>query len=179
MKRTLTLILVGAILGSTGAFAASKFFSDVPANTWYTDAVNGLSTKGIINGYPDGTFGPTKNVNRAELAVMLDKTIQYLQTGTVSSSNTGIPISYVREGLITENDKKDIREKFVKPFVECQNNMNPTNPIVAMLITVPQTAGEQYRYNTIAKSFGGAEGFYGKRGEVLPTYYCSPEGLTD
>ncbi|MFC1655538.1 S-layer homology domain-containing protein [Patescibacteria group bacterium] len=87
MKKTLMLILVGALLGSTVAFAASKFFSDVPADTWYSEAVASLSDKGIIEGYEDGTFGPTNNVNRAELAVMLDRLIDYMETSEVTSSN--------------------------------------------------------------------------------------------
>jgi len=88
MKKTLTLILVGALLGSTVAFAASKFFSDVPSNAWYSDAVASLSEKGIINGYPDGTFGPTNNVNRAELAVIIDRLIEYMETGEISIDET-------------------------------------------------------------------------------------------
>ena len=80
MKKTLTLILVGAMLGSTVAFAASKIFSDVPTNTWYTDAVNSLSEKGIIDGYPDNAFAPNSNVDRAELAVTLDRLIKYIET---------------------------------------------------------------------------------------------------
>jgi len=88
MKKTLTLILVGSLLGSTVAFAASKFFSDVPSNAWYSDAVARLSDKGIINGYPNGTFGPTNNVKRAELAVMLDRLIEYMETGEVALSES-------------------------------------------------------------------------------------------
>ena|GEM_PF-2837348 len=80
MKKTLTLILVGAILGSTVAFAATKYFSDVPVGLWYSDEIASLSEKGIITGYSDGTFGPTKNVSRAELAVMLDRLIDYIET---------------------------------------------------------------------------------------------------
>ncbi len=86
MKKTVTLILVGILLGSTVAFAAVKMFSDVPSDAWYSDAVERLADKGIIAGYPDGTFGPTKNVNRAELAVMLDRLIEYIETGEVASS---------------------------------------------------------------------------------------------
>lgn len=171
MKKILILIVVGMILGSTIVLAASKFFSDVPAGQWYSGAVASLSEKGIISGYSDGTFGPGKNVSRAEVAVMLDKTIQFLQTG-----KTDISVSYVREGLLTNKDKKDLQEKFIKPFVECTNNSNPSNPIVAILITVPQNVGEQYKYNAIAKYFGGQEGFYGKRGESLSSYSCPPEG---
>jgi hypothetical protein len=79
MKKTLMLLLVGALLGSTVALAASKIFSDVPTNAWYSNAVTSLSDKGIIEGYPNGTFGPANDVSRAELAVILDRTIQYIE----------------------------------------------------------------------------------------------------
>lgn len=86
MKKTLLLIVIGAILGSTVGFAGSKLFPDVDENAWYADAVASLSEKGIIQGYPDGTFGPNKNVNRAELAVILDRLLEYIETGEVSSN---------------------------------------------------------------------------------------------
>ncbi|MBI2634482.1 S-layer homology domain-containing protein [Candidatus Peregrinibacteria bacterium] len=88
MKKTLALIMVGVVLGSTVALAASKIFSDVSNDAWYAGAVASLSEKGIITGYKDGTFGPTKNVNRAELAAMLDRLIEYVETGEVVSKVT-------------------------------------------------------------------------------------------
>lgn len=86
MRKTFFLILVGMILGSTGVFAASKLFPDVPENTWYTNAVTSLSEKGIMNGYPDGTFGPEDNVNRAELATSLYRLIDYIENGASECS---------------------------------------------------------------------------------------------
>lgn len=85
MKKTILLISLGILIGSTAVFAATKVFSDVPANSFYADAVANLSEKGIINGYPDGTFGPGNNVNRAELAVMLDRTLKYIDANEESS----------------------------------------------------------------------------------------------
>ena len=86
MKKTFVLLLAGAILGSTVAFAASKIFSDVPLNAWYSNAVASLSEKGIVAGYTDGTFRPSNNVNRAEVAVMLNNAIEYIQTGKVAGA---------------------------------------------------------------------------------------------
>ena len=40
-------------------------FSDVPAGKWYETAVKTLASKGVITGYTDGTFKPTKSVTRA------------------------------------------------------------------------------------------------------------------
>jgi len=126
MKKTLTLILAGVLIGSTATFATLfKTFSDVPENAWYTEAVNNLTAKGIINGYEDGTFGPNKNVNRAELAVMLNRTLQYVEDGTVSNSkdnnettnwasysDIGISVKYPNDGTY------NIEEEGIDPSLE-------------------------------------------------------------
>ncbi len=83
MKKTLIVLLVGALLGSTAAFGASKLFADVPDDAWYTEAVENLVEKGIIQGYPDQTFRPSNSVNRAELVVIIDRLIEYIETGEV------------------------------------------------------------------------------------------------
>ena len=72
MKKTLRLLsvlLVMAMMVSSVAFAAT--FSDVSSDKNYYESVSVLSALGIINGYSDGTFGPEKNVTRAEFSAML------------------------------------------------------------------------------------------------------------
>ena len=47
-------------------------FPDVRENTWYTDAVLWASDAGVITGYSDtGYFGPSDNINREQMAVMM------------------------------------------------------------------------------------------------------------
>lgn len=48
----------------------AKAFADVPANQWYAKAVITLAGKGIISGYPDGTFKPNAPITRAEFVTM-------------------------------------------------------------------------------------------------------------
>ena len=48
----------------------TKVFADVPANQWYANAVMTLAGKGIISGYPDGTFKPNAPITRAEFVTM-------------------------------------------------------------------------------------------------------------
>ena len=38
--------------------------------------MNGLAARGIVNGYPDGTFKPEQTATRAEVAVMLFRTLK-------------------------------------------------------------------------------------------------------
>ena len=61
------------------AVTKSAGFSDVKAGKWYTNAVNWTASKGVVAGYPDGSFKPDKDVTREELATILYK---YAQTKT-------------------------------------------------------------------------------------------------
>ena len=45
-------------------------FSDVASGAWYAQAVNYLASKGILEGYPDGTFKPNAPITRAEFATI-------------------------------------------------------------------------------------------------------------
>jgi len=48
-------------------------FSDLPSNHWAYEVVGELCQKGIIGGYPDGTFKPDNNITRAEFAKIIVK----------------------------------------------------------------------------------------------------------
>lgn len=49
----------------------SGCFSDTPAQEWYSKYVCLAKEKGIIGGYPDGTFQPDRNINQAEALKIL------------------------------------------------------------------------------------------------------------
>jgi hypothetical protein len=75
MRKVLSFILVLALIltSFTAVFAAD---SQTPAdvkNTDYEEAVTALIEKGIIVGYPDGTFQPGKTINRAEACIVVVK----------------------------------------------------------------------------------------------------------
>lgn len=67
MKKIFISMLVAATLIPT-AFAA---FSDVTSDTLYNQDIQWLANNKVIQGYPDGTFGPDKCVKRAELLKMI------------------------------------------------------------------------------------------------------------
>jgi hypothetical protein len=47
------------------------YFSDITNDHINSRAINALTKKNVFSGYEDGTFGPEKNVNRAELTKMI------------------------------------------------------------------------------------------------------------
>ena len=69
MKNILKLMLSACALM---LFACSAFaFPDVSENHWAAKQIQELNERGIVVGYPDGTFLPDDNVTRAEYASMV------------------------------------------------------------------------------------------------------------
>ena len=72
MKKSLVLAMAMA-LGVTASAHAANPFSDVPAGHWAYDAVNKLAAEGVVDGYPDGTYGGDKLMTRYEMAQIVAK----------------------------------------------------------------------------------------------------------
>ena len=72
MKKTLLLAAVMALGVNAGVYAANPF-SDVPAGHWAYDAVNKLAAEGVVDGYPDGTYGGDRLMTRYEMAQIVAK----------------------------------------------------------------------------------------------------------
>ena len=50
-------------------------YSDVAATSWYNTAVSTLRSMGIITGYPDGTFGPQRDITRAATMTLVNRVL--------------------------------------------------------------------------------------------------------
>lgn len=72
MKKTLFLAMTIAMGITASAYAANPF-CDVPAGHWAYDAVNKLAAEGVVEGYPDGTYGGDRLMTRYEMAQIVAK----------------------------------------------------------------------------------------------------------
>ena len=69
MKKFLIAITVVVLAAfAVPALAASNPFMDVPANHWSYDAVAQLASRGVISGYPDGSYKGGQPATRYEMA---------------------------------------------------------------------------------------------------------------
>lgn len=59
------------------ALSANTVFSDVDASHWASGYVNYISSQGIINGYPDGTFGAEDSITYAQALTILIRLLGY------------------------------------------------------------------------------------------------------
>ncbi len=70
MKNLIKLLLGVSVIMFTITASYAFQFPDVSADHWAASQIDELSDKGVIVGYPDGTFKPDDNVTRAEFASM-------------------------------------------------------------------------------------------------------------
>ncbi len=82
---TAALMALSVTVGTVAPFvtAAPSFaqttFSDVSSNYWAANFIQQLSQRGVIAGFPDGTFRPEEAVTRAQFAAMVNKAFQKAQ----------------------------------------------------------------------------------------------------
>ena len=70
MKKLLPLTLALALAIPSALPARAASFPDVKETDWFYSYVTDLSDTGVVNGYPDGTFGP-ENLVRWDEALKL------------------------------------------------------------------------------------------------------------
>ena len=86
--RRLLWILTACLILLTGTLlvrADGELFSDVPYESWFYEDVMALTDSGVIGGYPDGTYRPSKNVTTGEALKMILLASGYPEPEQVSS----------------------------------------------------------------------------------------------
>lgn len=125
-------------------------FPDVPADAWYSGYVNVAADRGIISGYPDGTFNPNGNLKYSEAITIL---VRMVGLGPVVDKEGTWPSNYIgraaNEGILDD--------------VFVAGSATATRGNVAVLLN-----------NTLTVEMWGAAGYdddgsvnYGKTGDTL------------
>jgi hypothetical protein len=83
------LVAVLAVIVAAPVFAQANPAQTVPFDHWAYDAVNQLVQKGIIIGYPDGTFKGDRAMTRYEFAMAISRMLGVLPKGTGEAGPAG------------------------------------------------------------------------------------------
>ncbi|QIR38902.1 S-layer homology domain-containing protein [Tolypothrix sp. PCC 7910] len=75
MALSITTATVAPLITAAPSFAQTTF-SDVNSNYWAAQFIQQLSQRGVIAGFPDGSFRPEEPVTRAQFAAMVNKAFQ-------------------------------------------------------------------------------------------------------
>ena len=130
--------------------AASNYalgcFNDIPSGEWYENYVCFAKSRNIIEGYPDGTFGPNKSINFVEASKILVKVynlpssdesgewyIRYVRTlqnkkyipPTIDTLNEFITRGEMAELIF--RIKEQINDKTSNSLLSSNINANPTD----------------------------------------------------
>jgi predicted nucleic acid-binding Zn-ribbon protein len=74
----MAVALIAAIACVLPGVAADSVFNDVPSDHWAYDAVGRLAAAGLVEGYPDGSFGGERTFTRYEMAMVFSHIVDRL-----------------------------------------------------------------------------------------------------
>lgn len=72
------MLLAGLLTVLSLGFGLAQF-SDVPAGHWAKEAVEALAAKGLVIGFPDGTFRGNENLTRYQAALIIYRLLQQIE----------------------------------------------------------------------------------------------------
>ena len=98
-NRAMVVTILWRLAGSPEPEAAPSF-SDVTADSWYTDAVAWASENGIVKGYSDTVFAPDDTVTREQLATILYRYVQH--TGGGFQGAWAFPLDYADADQVSD-----------------------------------------------------------------------------
>lgn len=129
-------------------------FSDVPRGEWFSGAVVEAVNRGWIKGFPDGTFRPGQEVNRAEWATLLSRAFE--MTREENPGFTDVPTkTWFATPVFNLAANGLIREK--------GSRFNPSNSVsradaawsIAQILQKPRLMGESATNTFSQGSFRG------------------------
>ena len=87
MKKSLLVAIAIAIVAIAVPALAANPFMDVPANHWAYDAVAQLASRGILSGFPDGSYKGAQPATRYEMASALARAVSKIDMEKASKQD--------------------------------------------------------------------------------------------
>ncbi|MBD2438237.1 S-layer homology domain-containing protein [Nostoc sp. FACHB-110] len=100
MALSITVGTVAPLVTATPSFAQTTF-TDVSSNYWAAQFIQELSQRGVIAGFPDGSFRPEEAVTRAQFAAMVNKAFSKAQQRQAINF-VDVPSNYWASGAIQQ-----------------------------------------------------------------------------
>jgi len=72
-RAQMATFIIRALFGDTFSYTIDAHFSDVPDTHWAFKYVQKMYDEGITTGYADGTYRPSQNVSRAQMATFIGR----------------------------------------------------------------------------------------------------------
>jgi|GEM_PF-4033116 len=96
-------------------------FKDVPAGTWYTEAIRWAASVGVVTGYDANKFGPDDNITREQLAAILYRYALNIKNKGTNVSLTQ-PLNFSDKNRISEYAVKSVHWCYAAGIVQGKGN---------------------------------------------------------
>lgn len=155
-KQVMLLNTPGSVAMTRGSFAAMLYektggepvkyamsYKDVNETTANVEAIRWASSKGLLSGYQDGTFGPDKQLSREQLVTVLwryldsvpakDATVldQYKDAGTIAAYARPAMAWAQEAGMLTGDKNGSVNPKGQVTRFEAENMLQSVNDLLS------------------------------------------------
>src|SRR5438552_9117661 len=144
MKKLISVLLMLIFISGSVSFAAP--FPDLPADPWATEAVKVLAEKGLVEGYPNGTFKGDRAATRYEVAMVVARLLAYLEKRPQVTKEDLEAIKKLVDEFKDELDAMGVRLKNVEDLLASLEKR------VTELERVKFSGGFETRYSTTMNS---------------------------
>ena len=122
------LLLAGVLAAALAppAQAQAAPFLDTPTNHWAYEAVQNLAKRGIVIGYPDGTYGGKRPMTRYEFAVAIARMLATLDDIKNAQNGTAPPPGTPGVQTLTQDELNQVQaliDKFRPELDTIQTNL--------------------------------------------------------
>ena len=165
MNRAMFVTVLYRLDEPTGVSGDSQF-TDVPAGTWYTEAVNWAVKNGIVLGMGDNTFAPTASITREQMCTMMSRFVEYrAKKDNKTFKNQSEEKTFADADRISEYAKEAVKKCQLWGLMEGdeKGNFNPLNNA-----TRAEVAAVIKRLDTLLAS-GQSQGGGGGGGGFVPS----------
>ncbi len=161
LKKVLALVVALTMVLGTVSFAS---FSDVAEDSDVYTAVQTLSSLSILNGYEDGTFGPEKDITRAEFATVVCRALGLGNPAKGATQFADVPADHWAAGYINLVAGQGIVNGYGDGNFGPEDNVTYEQAVKMLVVALgyepmaAQKGGYPTGYLVVANTYGLTEG---------------------
>jgi hypothetical protein len=141
--------------GLAAARAFAQPFADVPANHWAYDAIAELAAKGLVEGYPDGTFKGDRALTRYEMAMVVSRLLARVESLEIPAPAPAPQVTAADLAAI-QRLVPEFRAELAALGVRVTAIDDELNAIKARLDDVRVSGRFRFRYDAATSGAGGS-----------------------
>lgn len=160
LKKVLALVVALTMVLGTVSFAA---FTDVAEDSNVYTAVQTLSSLSILNGYEDGSFGPEKDITRAEFCAVVCRALGLGDPAKGATSFTDVAADHWASGYINLAAGQGIVNGYGNGLFGPEDNVTYEQAVKMLVVALgfepmaAQKGGYPTGYLVVANTYGMTE----------------------